>query len=508
MIDDRPSSGLMAICLVVAGGVLAAVALVYVVLTSGGNSLSQLAKYVAGVAFVAGVVNPRAAMFPFIVATIYLDLLKRLLILYDRVGFMDLFFVLGIGPALLAGITGGTLAGIFFGKIRVDKRHWILLAVSVVYVGGMAAMAFRDEGLKDALKKVADTAAYSLLLFVIPALFRDWREIWRLLRFGLIAFLPAGFYAYYQHFRGLSAFEIEYLKSGLTIMVKELDDVRPRPFSTLNSAHSLAFLSSMLCSIAFVPLAVGRDHPEISRRRWLFALLGLFCFGVTFVTMARSGHIVWIAALAAVLAFSSRRLTIAVYGIGLALYGSLIVFAEWFMVKLPEWDSLLSKDSALMEQATRIQTYTDRLISFTALHDARNYSLFGVKHYVFTHEALSSMLVNYGLVVLLPVLIAAGWSLRWIHRELLHLPAGGTRRVVCLFFGVAMGVVTGEIMFGAVAGVFPINAYVWIMIGGTLVELFRQADLRRGAENEIDRRHHHPARPVLDGRGPFATALN
>lgn len=483
MTGDRSPSTALTAGVVAIGGMGAAVALVYATLTSHGNSLAELMKFVAAGAFVAGFVNPRATMLLFIVVTGYLDLLKRLLILYDMPTIMDLFYVLGIAPLMLAGITLGTLVAGFWGKIDLDRRHYRLLWIAGGFILITAVFAFRDHGLQDAVKAVADDAAYSVLLFVVPALFPTWKQIWGLLRFTLIAFIPAGVYTIYQSVNGLSAFEIEYLKSGLTIMVKELDDVRPRPFSTLNSAHALSYVSSTLAVLSFIPMVAGPGETVAGRHRWRYAALGFFYLVVCTLTMARGGHIVWMVTIAGIVMFSSARRIVAFYGLAATIYLSLVVFSEWFLVKLPVWDAKLSKSSALMVQATRIQTYSDRLMGFRELKDWNNYTWFGTRHEVFSHDSLTSALFNYGVAPLAVILVIVFVSLTKIHRGVLKLAAGPERSVANLLLGAGFGVVTGAVLFGGVAGVFPVNAFMWITVGGLLVLIYQNMEDRyRAAE--------------------------
>jgi len=476
MHDAKPATNALVAGFVLVAGVGAGIFLIYSILTSRGNDLSEFSKYLALIGFVAGIVNPRLMLFPFLIATAYLDMLKRLLILYETPSYIDLFYVLGIAPMMLAGITLGTLAGAWFGKIKVERSHLMLLVLACLFIGITGVFAFRDHGPREAIKAVADNAAYSVLLFLIPVLLPSWDQLWRLLRTALIVYLPVGLYAFYQHFYGLTAFEVEYLKSGLTIMVKELDDIRPRPFSTLNSAHSLAFVSAMLGVIAFIPLAVGRGDPVAGKHRWRYAGLGCFYLTVCLLTMARSGHIVWIVALIALLAFSSRRRTALVYGTAVTVYLSLIIFADWFIAKLPVWDAHLSKETPLLVQATRIQTFTERLRSYQELKNWENYSFFGVNHPVFAHDAVTEALVHYGAIPLVIILGIGLFCLRRVHRWIFQLPTRWERRLASMLLGCGLGVVAGAVLFGGVAGVFPVNGFMWITFGGLVVVIFQRKE--------------------------------
>ncbi|NNE90778.1 MAG: hypothetical protein HKN23_03950 [Verrucomicrobiales bacterium] len=508
--QNKTHSNAIALMLVTVGGTAVAMVLVYTILTSRGNNLSQFAIYLAVAGFIGGFFNPRGMMYPFVIATVSLDLLKRLLILFDRPTVMDLYFVLGIAPLMILGIFCGTLVGGIFGKFEIQKRHLGLLAISILFIIASGIVAFRDLGAALALKAIADSAAYSILLFIVPVLFQNWEEFWKLIRFALFVFIPVGIYAIYQSIFGLSEFEISYLKSGLTIMVKELEDVRPRPFSTMNSAHTLAYLSAFLMALSLLPFAAGREFADRFRHRWVYAILSILFFCVCFVTLARSGHVLWVVAVGGLIAFATKSRVIAFYGGAVACFVSLVVFAEKLILKLPEWDAKLDKSTDFLAQATRIQTFYDRLYSYSQLKNADNYSLFGLDFEVFTHDAITESLVNYGVLPLAVLLIGSAFALRKLHRSILRIETAGIRRITSLLLGATMAIIVCDIFFGGAAKTFPLNAYMWIAMGGVLVVLFQQNREQTGSvrqSNPVDsftpvQSFPAPAMPVRPSSAP------
>jgi len=239
---------------------------------------------------------------------------------------------------------------------------------------------------------------------------------------------------------------------------------------------------------------IGRNDPVAGRHRWRYAALGLFYLTVCLLTMARSGHIVWMVALVALMAFPSRMRTAAVYGTALSAYFCLIIFAEWFIAKLPVWDAHLAKDTPLIVQATRIQTFTDRLRSYQELKNWENYSAFGVNHPVFAHDAVTEALVHYGAVPLMLILGICFYCLRGLHRWVLRIPSRSDRRLACLLFGAGLGVVAGAVLFGGVAGVFPVNGFMWIAFGGLVVMIFQQMDAERAVA--LEKLEEKPVEPI------------
>ena len=78
------------------------------------------------------------------------------------------------------------------------------------------------------------------MILISGILFPKPDDVKRLIKFCLIVYIPVALYAIWQQIFGLSDFEFNYLQTGYTITVGLLDDVRPRPFSTLNSVHALS----------------------------------------------------------------------------------------------------------------------------------------------------------------------------------------------------------------------------------------------------------------------------
>lgn len=466
-------------------GTLIAVALVYSILTTRGNSLSQFTLFAAIGCFIAGVINPKGMLYIFALSTAYLDLLKRLLILFDRPTVLDLYFVMGLAPLIMLGILCGVVLGGITGRYQLEKRHWNLFLIATGVVAITALFAFRHHGATIAIKNISNGAAYSYLLFVLPVLFRSWTDLWKLCRFILFIFIPVGLYAIYQSIFGLSQFEVEYLESGLTIMIKELRDVRPRPFSTMNAAHTLAYMSSVLMVLAYIPFAAGKEYRNLVRHRGFYGCLIFFYFIVCFVTMARSGHFLWMVAFGGIFAFFTLRRTALFYGTAVAGYALMVVFAERLIEKLPVWDAMLNKSNSFMMQATRIQTFYDRLYSYSQLKRAETYSLFGLEHEIFTHDAVTETIAKYGLVPLLIGLVIGISRITKIHKAVCEVVSIGNRKITGLFLAIGFGILTCDVFFGSTSKVFPLSAYLWAAFGGALIVVFYQKNELPGSEAPV-----------------------
>jgi hypothetical protein len=117
-------------------------------------------------------------------------------------------------------------------------------------------------------------------------LFADVTSVQRLLGFTLLIYMPVALYGIWQQLFGLTNFEIDYLKSGFTMDVGLLDDVRLRLFSTLNSPHALSVVMAMLSVVALAIPLHGRQ------RAWWQAPAGLILAGGCIATFVRAGYCV------------------------------------------------------------------------------------------------------------------------------------------------------------------------------------------------------------------------
>ena len=130
-IETAVSRRTLSIGLIIAAGCLLGVLLMTDLLSGSGNSLAKLARALAVAGFIGGFFNPRLGVYLLVISTAYLDLLKRLLVFYDRPTMVDLYYVLGVAPLIMAGATAGVIGAAFLGRIKLSKVHWLLLAFAI-----------------------------------------------------------------------------------------------------------------------------------------------------------------------------------------------------------------------------------------------------------------------------------------------------------------------------------------------------------------------------------------
>ena len=307
------------------------------------NGLALFMRYVAAGAFVLGMVSPRAGIYVVLFSCPVLDLVKRLLILFDSLSLTDVASVLAFAPVTLAG----TVAGLFFKRFIFRQKSAvqgestlfvILMGISVLVVG--TAFLHNEDSTFTLLRTLAESSVYLCLILLIPVFFPTTEDIAGLLRWCVLVFVPVALYGLWQKVFGLSDFEYHYLLSGLTVTTDDFLGSE-RVFSTLNSNHSFSVTMACCAVISllqnYLPATGTREKFVQSQSRLLFLL---FC-AATIISLRRTGWLVVMFSLAGAFCFRTRLRTIIFYSVCLAL-GLLIIFnTEYIFTQLPSWESSL-----------------------------------------------------------------------------------------------------------------------------------------------------------------------
>jgi len=485
----------MVIALALLGGLFVMLS----ILMGGGNEIAAFYQYLLAVLFVAGIVAPRGAFVFWVMLCGYTDLLKRFMVLTGRVSFTDLYAVLGIPPIMLTAITFSVVVGAFSGRFQLRRLHWNLLVISCLIILATAGFAAHDSGLviKSVMPAVANNGLYFLLLFLLPTLFQTTDEILKLLRLLLWAYLPVAAYGIFQQTYGYREFEIAYLKSGLTIEIKQLLTSEVRAFSTLNSTTALATVCAALFCISVVLPFLAYDSTR--RRRilgWLPAMLfALAYLGGLVASTGRAALSLIVFGLAGWICFQSVRKTIAVYLCGIVGFLLLVFSAESILANMnlfqDEVTTAVGDGKQFVRQMTRVGTYSDRLKGFSNL--VRNpdvWTLFGHRvvedndRSLFSHDILTNSLVHYGMVPVGVTILLLIAGLFKAHREVLRIRDPLRRQLSAALLGLSLSFIVLSLLAGNVLVVFPINVFACLFAGMMLV-IFQHDRISVRAEEPV-----------------------
>lgn len=465
--------------LIIFFGGIGAVYIMLSVLLGGGNSIGALAQFMSVGSFILAVLQPRLALYLMVIYAGYSDLLKRMMVFDGHVTMNDVLWVRALCPLTLAGICLGTLVRSLHDGSLYKRRKLISLLVCVLgfIVSGVSALR-SGGGFNAAATQLADGAAYMFLLFVVPCIFRTPDQIISFIKYSLLVFVPVALYGLKQQIFGLSDFEIEYLRSGLTVLSKHLDDVRPRPFSTLVDSSPFG-TSCAIC--ACLALIVRRHHRDRGMAQWGMLSLALFAVFVAgcVASMARIANINWVLPILLLPVLRGPRGTLLLYGSVSAMFVTACIYAQELMngvTQLTLWALENFGGTAIGEQFMRFWTICDRLEGMHDLaHNPLMWTMFGYgsktaadmheAHMVSSHDLISNLLLEIGWLPLAFFLILAAFALRSLHRSVWKL-RGTPVFTICLWMlGIEFGLLVHNVFAGNVTSTFPVNFFAWFIAG-------------------------------------------
>ena len=476
MKEGNPGS-IFVVFLLMLGGLYAVVS---VVLTEG-NSIGQMCQFLMVAGFLICMAAPRLGFFVWIIFCGYNDLLKRLLVVGGRVSHNDLMWVLGITPAMFAGIVASLAMGGLLGSRRIQGREWLLLLVGIMLMLGAGVLAASQEGggMKTVLQGMANNGLYTLLLFVVPVLLKDKGDVAAVWRCLVIAFLPVSIYGVVQQIQGFTDLEIEYLRTGLSIEIKQLYAGEVRPFSTLNSPTSLSVVCAALAVFSLILGFSKRDRGNPPRMSRVFAL---FCFTAHMAGLvastSRSALIMLPLGLIGARCFASPGKTRVFYTVVVSAFLLLVLSAGWLINNLQEINDAamsLGTSGAFVSRMLVIGTYWDRLSGFsTVLTNPKAWSLFGYGKLedgtgmYYYHDPISAILMQHGMVALIIVLVVLTLMLRWFHRQAWQMESNEDRRFASAMIAVGFSILLVSALSGSVMAIFPVNIFFWLACSGVL----------------------------------------
>lgn len=465
-----------------------------------GNTLANVFLYLIVGTCGLAIVEPRTAFYIFLVTCGYVDLFKRLMVVSGRVSMDDLYYVLGLAPALFSCIIASVVVRGIIGGLPMGREHVRLFIVGCAVVFANAVLSYLDveHSIGKVLQGTANGGLYGMLIFVVPMLFHTEEEMLGLFKFLLWTYFPVGFYGIIQKIWGFQDFELAYLMTGLSIEIKQLFTDRVRAFSTLNSPTALGAISA-----AFVGLPLYLASVKTAKRnRRILPISLAIVFTIVFLgslaaSTSRTGFIMVVVMVAGIIAFRTRTGTITFYSIGSGAFATLLIGARFFQDRL-EWMTfkLMEKfGGSVSEETINVNTFSDRLQGFAAvLTNPDAYTWFGYgasrgidpRDPLYNHDLLSNTLVRYGAVPLCVLVVATISFLVWTHGHLLGIRDHRRRNIGAAMLALAMSFFAISITSGNVLSIFPVNTFFWLAVTSTIVvvaaDAKEHASARRAAQ--------------------------
>jgi len=308
------------------------------------NPLTATLIVAAIAIFLIALTHPKAGFYLLIISTGYVDLVKRLGILAGNLTYGDVVVTLAIPPILCACICVGVVFQHVFQHRHLERWQYVILAVVfLLMISALLKDVSGGAGLLEGLRDFANSCAYFPLILIAGILFPKPEYVKQFIKFCLVIYIPVALYGIWQQIFGLNGFEIDYLHTGYTIVVSQLDDIRPRPFSTLNSPHALTVMMAVLALLAFFIHLKGSK-----RAAWQIPAGILFILGC-WASLSRAGWVLLGLGVIGWIFFRRALTTIGFYGLVTAFLVMLIVNAAC----RPEWILFFGGRSALADAPTR-----------------------------------------------------------------------------------------------------------------------------------------------------------
>lgn len=445
-----------------------------------GNVLGNSFRFLTPLAIVLGLATPRLPFYLLLAAGAYLDLIKRFMILDSRFSDVDLAFLLGFAPALVAGMVLKFVFAAISKSQDVSARE-IRLFFAITFLccvlGGaqmLMAGSLRSAG------NAVNMVAYLYMPLLVPRIFKDIPDLKRLMVMTSIIYLPAALWAINQAYYGLATFEMQYLRSGMTTEIRQLDEEVFRNMGTMVSAHALSMVASILAIALIIPITWKTG--KISLRVWLnpirLVFIWLFLTGAYF-TFSRTG---WACAAIALLAFvilQNRFLTYTAYFTTLLGIAALYLSADHLLnsrITQETQEILFEKFGATAEarQSLVLGTLDARLESMASfVNDSRIWTPFGLKlakkdvQINWVHDILTENLIRLGYVPLSILVFSFLTGTFLCFRALFRMPRGPYRSMATYFAALALGMMSGGFSQGIMILYFPINLFWSLFLGAS-----------------------------------------
>jgi hypothetical protein len=451
------------------------------ILLGEGNVLANLFLYLIFGGALLALVNPRLAFFVVLISSAYVDMVKRLMVVSDRVQMQDLYYVLGFTPLTFGMVTLALFCrGMIGGKRFQTDDIRRLLAAGMIAMLNIALLVVSAGPEGGGLKEAANGGLYAMILFVVPILFPKSDDMLRLFKVLLWIFAPVALYGITQLLWGFRDFEIYYLQTGLSIEIKQLFTDRVRAFSTLNSPTSLGTICAVF---TVIPLFLAGQRSEAGRRHLspaLALLMTLVFFTGLGASTSRTGYLLIAISGTGYLCFTSRVRTLTFYALSGVVFIAMLLSARFLQDRLDNVTQALFAFAGdyFSEETLTVNTFSDRLQGFAqVLTNPDAYTLFGhgpttgkdPTDPLYHHDLFSGILVSYGVLALFTVAVLGAFFLWVSHRSLLGIKDPGKRKIGAMMLALAMGLVAISGVSGNVLSIFPVNILFWLVVSAAMM---------------------------------------
>lgn len=456
------------------------------VFTAGGNLIGELFKYLLPLGFMIAFMRPVAGIYTLVIVSISMDTVKRLMIFDMNVGFDNIAILQAFGPVIAGGAILRTILKLLNRENDAMKGRLKMFLVMQVLAMIIGAAYMLTGGMSlHSLGTVANSAVYISLIGCVPYIFPSSEDCIKLFKFVVLMYVPVSLWAIKQGIWGIADFEMDYLLSGYTIEVRQLNRAVFRNMGTLASAPAMSYTASILAAALLIPFSL--KHRRLSFGALFnpirILLILIFAMGA-YYTFTRTG---WVVGLLAVMMFFIIRSKLLTYTAALTASFSLallIIFSQSILDSkiLNKYQDILRTEVSTSDEASQVLvlgTINGRMESLANLiHNPDVWTPFGIAadggntEDVYSHDAITELLVLVGYVPLFVIVVTMIISFIVFYGKFYSLDRGPTKLLTGYFFCLGVGMLL--VAFGQLKAmfVFPVNMFWALFIGFGITHYF------------------------------------
>jgi len=463
--------------------IIIAMFIVISVFSKEGNSIGEIFIYLTSGALILAWSKPKVGLYAIVIASTFMDTVKRLMVLDLSVTSDDIAAVQAFCPAIAVGVIIATMVHFIknrrgFGEIQtkvfiIAQALAILIGIGYLLSGGTSA---------ESVGNVLNASVYISLLGCLPKYFHKPQECVQFFKFLALVYIPVALWAIKQGIWGIADFEMQYLLSGLTVEIRQLGENVFRNMGTLSGAPAMSYTASILAAAMLIPFSW-------SQRRWTVAATinpFRFVFFVIFVvaayyTYSRTGWVIGVLAVCIFMVIRSQLMTYISAAAGACSLALLIIFAQDIIDAdfLNETQNQLKQEVSQSDQGDQVLvlgTVNGRLESLANLtNNPDTWTPFGLKvssivsgqtvNFVHAHDAITEFVVLVGYVPLILILIIAPITMNRFYLIYMRLPASDAKMTASYFFSLGIGICLVSLGQLKSMFTFPVNLFWCFFLG-------------------------------------------
>ncbi len=461
------------------------------VMLSASGPLATAAKWIGVPLILISLVYPKAGLGVLSLMCFYGDYYKKLAVYNGIVSMQTVMEVLALNMAIL----GAILAGTVFKIIRSGK--WPSKPIVLIFIFSVLATGIQLIGSGPFTTRVqgaVNGGLYLSLAAVIGYYYSDKDSSLKLSRWQFMLGIPWLLAAIWQFFYGFSEVDEYYARTFLSpVFSTHFFMEKPRIFGFAGSVPAFGAIS-FCCVFGLWHLARSHHH------RFLY-FSGSILYLVTLVLSAQRTALLIVPIILIVYQLFKTRTGTRLFYIGAVSSMVILIASSNYLlskISLVEDDLIsMTGDAGLTAQVVRVGTYTDRIKGWTRLTKLNSYSLLGTGRSEeplkfqdddYSHDAINSILISYGVLGLFIAIAGVTWILSTMHKVVLNTKDMKDRETMAFSIAVITVILSLGTMGGSNFHTVPINLLFATFLGHAASVINRLADekkaLKRKNESE------------------------